>query len=450
MARWIWVFFGRQEPLSDYKRVIVYAFSLILLVVGHQFVKHLPIEIFRSVRWSVISMLCILCLCGAGILMTRIEGNRAKLLFTIVLLLSGLTNLLSIIKGVTTGYAGVVEYRFLALPMLVYGSVFAYFFLLYPIEALRPGWLNFRRAILLFMPNVVIPILFLLMEKLSSVPAPNIDSTVSLYREIFAYNAWVPLLILAYPVFGLVVMMRHRKSYRQWCENNYASIENVDVKWLDDYIFSNLLITISALALVFSNDVRSVLAHNVLGLIFFIYAFYRVLIHQSAYPQGFFKAGMDEESALAFEEMSFHDPCHGVDAQEDFCSKGRDLIVSNQFVSKLPDYKAKLEQWMMSEKPYLQKDFKLTDAMEILPLNRSYLSRLFNEGYGETFYHFVMRYRIAESKLLLLSRPDFTLTKVADLSGFSSLSVFSRAFAQEMNCTPSQWRRREVVDCCQL
>ena len=114
------------------------------------------------------------------------------------------------------------------------------------------------------------------------------------------------------------------------------------------------------------------------------------------------------------------------------------------FTSKLPEYRDKLEQWMQTEKPHLRKDFKLTDAMEILPLNRSYLSRLFNEGYGERFYHFVMRYRIAESKHLLLTRPDLTITSIADMSGFSSPSVFGRAFTQEMKCSPMQWRDKET------
>ena len=122
----------------------------------------------------------------------------------------------------------------------------------------------------------------------------------------------------------------------------------------------------------------------------------------------------------------------------------RDL--NKSFVDKLPGYKVKLEEWMLTEKPYLRKDFKLIDAMKILPLNRSYLSRLFNEGYGESFYHFVMRYRLEESKRLLLSRPDLNITNIAELSGFSSISVFGRAFHQYMNCSPMQWREKQLQE----
>jgi AraC-like DNA-binding protein len=121
-----------------------------------------------------------------------------------------------------------------------------------------------------------------------------------------------------------------------------------------------------------------------------------------------------------------------------------DTIINKSFTDRLPGYKAKLVQWMETEKPYLRKEFKLSDALKILPLNRSYLSRLFNEGYGESFYQFVMRYRIEESKRLLLSRPDLNITNIAELSGFSSLSVFGRAFTQKMNCSPIQWREKNL------
>ena len=223
-------------------------------------------------------------------------------------------------------------------------------------------------------------------------------------------------------------------------------MENIDIKWLGDYIFSNFVITLSCYVVVLSDNVRSVLMHNIIFLIFFFYGFYRVLFQKSPYPEGYFKVSMNETKAEISELMNNSNRCRTGDEQTDTVPNGEnDQNQRYQFTDKLPEYKTKLEQWMLTEKPYLRKDFKLTDAMEILPLNRSYLSRLFNEGYGETFYQFVMRYRIAESKHLLLTRPDLNITCIADLSGFSSPSVFSRAFVQEVSCTPLQWREKEMM-----
>lgn len=132
--------------------------------------------------------------------------------------------------------------------------------------------------------------------------------------------------------------------------------------------------------------------------------------------------------------------------EDDFSLAVDSVIPANKpFTDKISVYKAKLEEWMLTEKPYLRKDFKLIDVMEILPLNRSYLSRLFNDGYGVSLYQFVMSYRLEESKRLLIIRPDLDITKIAELSGFSSISVFGRAFTQEMKCSPKKWRDKHSI-----
>lgn len=425
------------------KRAIIYLFILVTVVIGHHVLMQISFESFRYIRWSIISMLSLLCLSGSIVLVARKGGGRARALFAFVMCMVGLTNLLSLIKGFTTGYAGVVTYKFLSLPMLIYGSAYAFLFLLYPLEALRPGWLTIKRVITLLLTAAVIPGIYLLMINLQHIPPPVMDSRMNLIGNFWNFHVWLRLLILVYPVIGLVMMLRYRSNYEKWCVNNYASMENIDIKWLGDYIFGNLVITLSCEIVVFSDNIRSVLMHNIIFLFFFLYGFYRVLFQKNPYPEGYFKVSLNEFVAEIDETM---DP---VKSQKKDAENGEILepaYTSNNkslFTDKIPEYKRKLEQWMESEKPHLRKDFKLTDAMEILPLNRSYLSRLFNEGYGESFYQFVMRYRIAESKHLLLTRPDLNITCIADLSGFSSSSVFGRAFAQESNYSPSQWREKE-------
>ncbi len=260
----------------------------------------------------------------------------------------------------------------------------------------------------------------------------------SFIQESSWFHVLLRMLILVYPVCGFIIMLRYRKNYTDWCENNFASMENIDTKWLGDYIFANLVITLSCLVIVFSNNIRSVLMHSIIFLVFFIYGSYRVLFRKSPYPNNYFKEGMNEKFAQIREVMQNED---------DFILVA-DIVTSSYkpFTDKLPGYKFKLEEWMLTEKPYLRKDFKLIDAMEILPLNRSYLSRLFNDGYGESFYQFVMRYRLEESKQLLLNRPELKITKIAELSGFSSISVFGRAFNQHMNCSPMQWRKKQLQE----
>ncbi|SFU56695.1 AraC-type DNA-binding protein [Porphyromonadaceae bacterium KHP3R9] len=425
-----------SNELNINKRLIIYILSIIILWLGHSYTLSIPMETFRYVRQSLMSMICLVCFTGAFVLMKQKKGVRADKIFSFILMAAGVTNLGSLIRGLVAGYAGMVEYKYLSLPMLLYGSIYAYFFLLYPIEAFRPGWLTLKRSLLLLLPTLVIMAIYLIATSIFNVTSPIIDNWSTLMDELDNITVWLKLSILFYPLFGLVVMIRYRGNYREWCENNFASMENIDVKWLEHYIFSNMIITISCLVVVFSNDVRSVLMHNFIFLLFFLYAFYRVYFRRNPYPEGFFRV----EGSWSKNGLEPMGPL-----SESITGEENDKLKRSIFMIRLPEYTARLEEWMENEKPYLRKDFKLTDAMEILPLNRSYLSRLFNEGYGESFYHFVMRYRLAESRQLLISRPELSITAVASMAGFSSASVFCRAFTQEMKCSPLQWREKELA-----
>lgn len=103
------------------------------------------------------------------------------------------------------------------------------------------------------------------------------------------------------------------------------------------------------------------------------------------------------------------------------------------------EYKAALEQWMETEKPYLNPDFRLIDLRGVLPLNRTYLSQLIKNTYGCNFYQFVTNYRIEEAKRLLRENPFMKMQDVAEQSGFSSPTVFTRIFAKETGFLPSEW-----------
>ena len=106
---------------------------------------------------------------------------------------------------------------------------------------------------------------------------------------------------------------------------------------------------------------------------------------------------------------------------------------------------------MAQNKPYLNKDFCLTDMMQVLPLNRTYLSRFISEEYDCNFYQMVTNFRIEEAKRLMRECPKMKMAEVAEQSGFSSPVVFNRTFKRETDFTPMEWaqkmeKEQEAVD----
>ena len=96
---------------------------------------------------------------------------------------------------------------------------------------------------------------------------------------------------------------------------------------------------------------------------------------------------------------------------------------------------------MTAEKPYLNKDFRLADMMQVLPLNRTYLSRFLKTEYGCNFYQLVTKYRIDEAQTIIRDTPEIKMCQVAELSGFTSAIVFNRAFKREIGLTPTEWQQ---------
>ena len=125
-----------------------------------------------------------------------------------------------------------------------------------------------------------------------------------------------------------------------------------------------------------------------------------------------------------------------------FGESAENIENDESFETQLPSYVDKLKNWMEKEKPYLYKDFKLTDVTRVLPLNRSYISRVINVGFGKNFSELVRFYRISYAKNILENNIDIYIHNVGYLSGFSSDSSFIRSFVAETGMTPTQYRTK--------
>ncbi len=84
-------------------------------------------------------------------------------------------------------------------------------------------------------------------------------------------------------------------------------------------------------------------------------------------------------------------------------------------------------------------DITLEKAADVAGFSKFHFSRLFKQCSGYHFYDYVCYRRIKAAEALLLI-PSNSITEVALLSGFSSLSTFNRTFKKLKGCTPSEYR----------
>jgi len=266
---------------------------------------------------------------------------------------------------------------------LLIGNLLGWVMILYPTETLRPGWLT---------PKVI---------------AWQLMPMTALVALDYVVPFSLRPLIALYPYALLALVLTHIREYRRWCENNFSSMDNIDVQWIIRYCIM--------LAIIGINYTNICIAQN----------------HTRAFTQQWFVIFMIVYST---EQILYRkDPWQHLrrTAVEEVTEEPNPANAA---------YRATLEAWIESEKPYCNPDFQLTDLRQVLPLNRTYLSQFINSEYGCSFYQWVNGLRIKEAKRLKMEHPEWTAQDIVEQGcGFSSRQAVYRTFLRETGQTLSEW-----------
>lgn len=369
-----------RDLWHNYKSEVVFFLILSTCVaLGHWLSHWIPVELLYNAILPVQHGANIaVCAVGAWLLFCHADGLRIRKACAWALIAWGIAD------------AGLLVQDYIyQLPVLRIGSnalnayellvcnFLGWILLVYPTETLRPGWLNKKRAIYQLLPLVALVVL----------------------------DYFIPIdlrgVIAGYPAVLFALVFTHLRAYRIWCEENYSSMDDIDVQWVVRYLLMVLLVGISYGYVALSDTPGRVVTQNALLFFLFAYSINQILFRK--------------------------DPWASLDPQDD----KREAINS--------DSAQRLTQWMRETKPYLNPDFQLMDLRAVLPMNRTYLSQFIRDEFGCSFYQFVINYRMEEAKRLLREHPELTVEQVTIRSGFSSRIVFSRTFTKETGMSPRKW-----------
>lgn len=387
-----------RRIFTDYASEIIFGFVLLICVgLSTWLGTFIPIDFYSNTLTHILNgSIAAICLSAAWLMSRHTEGMKVRKIWVFVLLFYALFSILlladvtSFVDAPKQGLVCLQGWEILA------GNFLLWSLLLYLTETLRQGWLTVPKALLRGLPAIVIFI---------------IDELITIDLRV---------LLAIYPVVLLGFLIQHISKYRQWCEENYSSMDRIDTQWIVRYIILYLIDGALFFTLCFHASVSVALTQQWLLLLLICYSTEQILYR-------------DDPWTNIRAHRKVHPKSQSAEPEEEEASE-------TPYSSELnAEYRAQLEQWMESEKPYLNPEFRLLDLREILPLNRTYLSQLINAEYGCNFYQFVTNYRIEEAKRLMREHPDMKLQDVAEQSGFSSPVVFSRVFARETGVTPSEW-----------
>ena len=389
-----------REIWYNYRSEVVFFLILCAIVALSTYLSQfIPETVFdNTITPILITVTVTIAFVGAWVLFRRSGGIKARKLFGWALLVWGVSDLVYLIgwtaaphQVMDMGATQLTDYE------LLLGNVLGWVMLLYPTEALRPGWLTWKTALWQLLP------MFALV---------GLDNCLPVHLS--------PI-IACYPYVLLMFLFTHMRAYRIWCEENYSTLDDIDVRWLIRYCCMLILVGVNYVYMCYSHD------------------------HTRGFTQQWFVVFM---MFYSIEQILFRkDPWEGVkpsvfrsqpSAESEESNSQQDDNPSNGAANK--HGVEKLLQWMTIEKPYLNPDFQLMDLRAVLPMNRTYLSRFLRDEFGCTFYQFVNKYRIEEAKRIMTEQPDLKMADVAKQCGFSSQSVFAQTFSRETGMSPREWR----------
>jgi AraC-like DNA-binding protein len=106
------------------------------------------------------------------------------------------------------------------------------------------------------------------------------------------------------------------------------------------------------------------------------------------------------------------------------------------------EYARELQNYMENKKPFLNPMLSLNDLAQELALPSHDLSQILNTSFHQRFFDYINRYRVEESKRLILESANNgkTILDILYESGFNSKSVFNTAFKKHTGMTPSEFK----------
>lgn len=371
----------------DYKSEVIFGLILSLVLVLSAWMSHwIPVDFFDLFLNPALSVCNAgICFLGASLCLKHSEGILMRKSWGAMLVGWGVWEIAMLIVSATLESSiMLVGTDTLSSITMDVACVFAWLLFIYPTEVLRPGWLNWRRGLLQLVPLALLGLL---------------DYYVP------ADLRW---LIVLYPIGLLALLLEHIRRYRQWSEENFSTLDDIDVQWIVRYLIMIVLSGAVFYWLCISDSPTRAFTQQWYLMFILMYTTERVLYRPDPWKR------LRSTSAEA---------------------TNGDSLQEQQYAA----YKEMFETWMESEKPYLNPDFQLMDLRQILPINRTYLSQFINSQYGCTFYHLVNRFRIGEARRLMTEKPELKFKDIALLCGFSSATTFTRAFLRETGVSPSEW-----------
>jgi AraC-like DNA-binding protein len=243
--------------------------------------------------------------------------------------------------------------------------------------------------------------------------------------SIVIYN----LQILIYSIFIFVCLKKHGKNIREnFAYENYQ----INLTWLKIFFIAFLIFSILDLSVYYINPYLNLTPfYFILSNLFFIFLGYFGVRQNQIYNISYYRINKYTDQIISKNESGLE--------KENVYDKGKHLSE----VKSIEIFNLVLEL-LENKKIYRKQDLSIFDIAEELEINKTYISNAINKISGTNFNTFINKFRIEESKKILLN-PEYnniTIEAIANDVGFHSKSSFNIWFKKLTGQTPSEFKKQ--------
>lgn len=227
-------------------------------------------------------------------------------------------------------------------------------------------------------------------------------------------------LLVIYGLFLSIRLLRTYKKAIRLFENTHSDDIGAYIRWLSVFTYWATAFGVSCALLTFLPD-RYVFLWILSAVPFYIYLY-------CCYQNYMF---FHEKVENAFQEdMGMIE----TDQAPEPANEAKDIPVYHSDIAR------RIEDWIQGE-GYRKPGITLNELALQLCTNRTYLSEYINSVYHMTFRDWITDLRVEYAKRMMKQQPQLRIHEISEMSGFISLSHFSRTFSEKEGCSPARWRK---------
>jgi AraC-like DNA-binding protein len=228
-----------------------------------------------------------------------------------------------------------------------------------------------------------------------------------------------------YFIVIVLMLIRHRKNIKKY----FSSVEKKQLNWILSLIILLLIILLVLLTIEYTLTLNFEIydfIYNMSFTAFLVYLTYFGLKQNDIYRE---LHEIEKETEKIPETIITKDEI-----------KTRTLTINE---TKAEELKNNIEELFKDDKIYLDAELNLAQIAKITGSNRHYLSQVFNEKIGTTFYQYTNTFRTEEAIRMLENKENagLSIIEICELSGFKSRSTFNKLFKERTGLTPAQYRK---------